>query len=352
LRALRVVILTPTALPNLTGNAITAERWRRSLSEKGLTVQVVETRRMEARRLLTSLEALQPDVVHAHHITRAGVWMLEPSVAEHYGSLPLIVSPAGTDIGSFEVPGPQQQAVESICRKARFIISQNPEVSELLKALLPGVQERIRYVKKTSSWLGGDPYDLRFFAGCRADDVLFFMPAGVRPVKGNVECLLAMEELHAANKQVRAVFAGPALDAEYATWFADEVRRLASFVTWIPQIPPTSMHSAYLGADVVLNYSRSEGLSNSLLEAVAAWRPILASDIPGNKWLVNDEAGLGPCACLFNAADRADFVRNGLLFLDPGYRRQKAAAARRRAANLADPSEEAQALLEIYRAAL
>ncbi len=45
---MRVLILTPTALPFVTGNAITAERWRRSLSKKGIGVEVLATQGIHA----------------------------------------------------------------------------------------------------------------------------------------------------------------------------------------------------------------------------------------------------------------------------------------------------------------
>jgi glycosyltransferase involved in cell wall biosynthesis len=345
---MRIAILTPTALPNTTGNAITTERWRKFLSEKGAVVKVIETNQISASDFISSLDSFGPHLIHAHHISRSGALMLDQIVEERYGSLPLIVSPAGTDVNNYGVKGTEGETVKKICQKARFIVAQSAEISRRLKDLLPEIAGRILYIAKTYAWFGNDVYNLRSKAGFSRDDLLFFMPAGIRPVKGNLECLLALEEAHAANMKIRAIFAGPELDRTYANQFGQEIQRLHSFAQWI-QIPLGAMRSAYEEADVVVNYSSSEGLSNSLLEAVAAAKPILASNIPGNLWLTNGDS---PCAYLFNLRDRADFVHKALQFTESHYRESLAAAARLRASKLPQPIEEAHALLELYKSAL
>jgi glycosyltransferase involved in cell wall biosynthesis len=351
--ALSVIILTPTAFPNLTGNAISAERWRRALVQKGIVVNVIETQNLNPRGLVEVLDRFHPDVVHAHHISRAGALMLDPLVAGKYGHLPFVVSPGGTDINLHVMKGEGMKIIGKTCRMARSIIAQSPEITRQVQELLPDLQERIAAVPKSFLWFGKDDFDLRAVAGCREEDVLFFMPAGIRPVKGNLECLGAMKKAWKASPEIRVVFAGPALDAGYAARFEKEIKGLDSFAKWIFQIPPQAMHAAYEGADVVLNHSSSEGLSNSLLEAMAAGRPVLASDIPGNRWLVEDKNGIGPCGCLFNPGDQTDFVQKVLrLANDPAFRESLAGNACRRAAAWPQPTDEAQALLEVYEAAI
>ena len=81
---LRVAILTPTALPGVTGNAVTAERWRRHLSQKGAAVLVIETASADPRQLVAELDDFHPHLIHAHHVTRAGALILHPDVAKKY----------------------------------------------------------------------------------------------------------------------------------------------------------------------------------------------------------------------------------------------------------------------------
>jgi glycosyltransferase involved in cell wall biosynthesis len=113
------------------------------------------------------------------------------------------------------------------------------------------------------------------------------------------------------------------------------------------------MRSAYESADVVLNASVSEGLSNTLLEAIAAGRPILASDIPGNRWPVMGNNNERPCGYLFDLRNPGDFIRKSVRLIDDdGLRKEFAEACLARAAGLPTPDDEAAGLEQVYRSVL
>lgn len=351
--SLRVAVLTPTALPRITGNAITAERWRRALSFESVVVGVFPTKNTDIDDLVGGLEHFCPDIVHAHHIISAGALMLDERMGKKHGRLPLVVSPAGTDINFPVSDVSSKEILADVCSMARRIVFQSQEAARRLHGLLPHIKERTVCVPKSFMWLGDEGFDLRAAAGCSPDDVLFFMPAGIRPVKGNLECLSAVEEAHAVDVRIRVLFAGEALDARYARHFEQKIERAASCARWVKMIPPEAMKAAYRGADVVVNHSVSEGLSNALLEAMASGRPVLASDIPGNRWLLWDDRGIGPGGVLFNPADRGDFVGKALyLARDRMFRETFAANSLARAAVWPSTSDEAQALIGAYRAAV
>ena len=349
----RILILTPTALPTVTGNAMTVERWRRSLKKKDFVVEVAATDPLRVADLLGRIDRFQPDLIHLHHAFRAGALLLDPRIISLCTDLPLIVSPAGTDI-YLDLENPERkETVIRILDTARAIVAQDPGTERRLKKLLPQKAGRIIRVPKASIWLGRDPYDLRTVAGCHPEDVLFFLPAGIRPVKGNLETLMAMKGVRAHRPNVRVIFAGPDLDSDYALWFKQEVARLYSFARWIPLIPPEAMCSAFEAADVVLNTSFSEALSNSLMEAIAAGRPILASDIPGNRLPVLGENGDLPAGYLFNPLDREDLIRHAIKLIDDhGMRQVFSQAGRSRAAQWPTPEEEAEGLMAAYETAL
>jgi glycosyltransferase involved in cell wall biosynthesis len=350
---MRILILTPTALPSVSGNAMTAERWRCSLAAMGEDVRVLAAEGLQAAALVRELSAFSPDILHAHHATRTGALLLDPALEPVLDRLPMTVSPGGTDVHLDMKRKEGGELIVRIMLRARVIVVQEADIASRLLNQMPRLADRIVRVPKSFLWLGRDPFDLRAAAGCVRGDLLFFLPAGVRPVKGNLECLLALERVHVLRPQVRAVFAGPGLDQEYAAKFEREIERLGHFARWIRPISPRAMRAAYEGADVVLNASFSEGLSNVLLEAAAAGKPVLASDIPGNRWPVLGVSGEAPSGLLFDPRDPDDFVRQALLLIDnDGSRRCLGELGLERARRWPSPEDEAAALLGAYRRAL
>jgi glycosyltransferase involved in cell wall biosynthesis len=224
---------------------------------------------------------------------------------------------------------------------------------ERLENLLPATKRKFLCVPKAVCWLGEEPFDLRKTAECSPEDMLFFLPSGIRPVTGNVECLRAMKQVYDRRPHTRFVAAGPSIDSEYAGVFAKEVGTLRSFARWIAAIPPTAMQAAYQGADIVLNTSFSEGLSNALIEAIAADCPVLASDIPGNRWPVLGTSGDLPVGLLFDLNNPEDFIRKALQLIDDGVLRESfRQAAQLRRSTWPREEDEGDGLAAAYRTAL
>ena len=349
---MRVLILTPTALPSITGNAITAERWRRSLQRKGVSVAVLAAQEINAADLVFELESFKPDLIHVHHASRAGGLLLDSRVMPLALRLPLVVSPGGTDINIDLNIQDRKQIVTQVYEMARIIISQNRETTKQIRTLFPDSKKQIALVPKAFSWLGHDAFDLRKITGCQNEDILFFLPAGIRPIKGPVECLRAFEKLHAIRPSTKIVFAGPALDVQYTARFEEELKRFHPFAHWIPTIPPGAMHSAFKTSDIALNFSFSEGLSNALLEAIAVGTPVLASDIPGNWWPVLGENGDHPAGFLFDTRDPEDFIHHALRLVDnKNLREVFGRTGQERASRWPTPEMEADRLIQTYRMA-
>lgn len=351
--ALRVLILTPTALPSITGNALTVERWRKSLTAQGVVASVLPTQRLHLPALKEALRDCAPDLIHIHHAFRAGARLLDPEIETATRDIPLVVSPGGTDLHVDWLMESRRAVIAHLCRKARFIVTQSENLSELISRILPQVQERVVMVPKSFLWLGDAVFDLRKAAGCASGAILFFLPAGIRPVKGNLECLLKMEAVFVERPHVRIIFAGHPLDNDYSKKFEKEIARLSRFATWIPPIPPAAIRSAYRASDVVVNASSSEGLSNALLEAMASGRAMLASNIPGNRWPILGKDGDSAVGVLYDVDDPEDFSKKALLLIDDeDLRKRFGEVGAARAALLPKPEEEAAQLIQVYRQAV
>ncbi|MFA5181194.1 MAG: glycosyltransferase [Syntrophales bacterium] len=350
---LRVLILTPTALPAITGNAMTAERWRRGLIREGCEVEVLTTRDGELIKIGQTVARFRPDVVHVHHLFQSGALLTVPPLTEQLQGIPVAATPAGTDLNEdLRVEG-KTETLQAICARIAVIVVQNQWFARLMEEIYPPYSRRIIYVPKSFFWLGNEPYLLREEGKAGRHDFLFFLPAGIRPVKGNLEGLLALEKVHQRRPHVRAVFAGPALDRDYSARFEEEIRRLQSFAQWLPAISPLSMRSAYQAADVVLNTSFSEGLSNVLIEAIASGKPLLATDIEGNRWPVQGNGEDRPCGLLYDPQSMDDFIGKAIRLVDDGaLRTVLAQTSRERAAAWASPEMEIKGLIAAYQQAI
>lgn len=348
---LRILILTPTAFPYTTGNASTTERWRRSLVKQGHEVQVLATKNLDLFQLEQMLSHFKPEIIHLHHAFWTGELLLKTDWTNNGWSL--VVSPGGTDIHLDTKTEDRRKIIALVFKKAKAVIAQSGEMMQCIEESYPGLQHKTIMIPKSFSWMGDEEFNLRGVSDCGSEDTLFFFPAGIRPVKGNLEALLLLEKVYRLRSSTRAIFAGPALEKDYADRFQLEVKRLHTFARWLPPIPFQAMHSAYRDADVVLNFSFSEGTSNVLLEAKAAGKPILASNIPGNQWpVLGDQKDL-PAGLLFDPHAPENFIQQALRLVDDIELRKKLGQGGiSQSAHLPKPEDEAMGLVQVYKKVL
>ncbi len=163
-------------------------------------------------------------------------------------------------------------------------------------------------------------------AGARRGGDLVFV-GRLTDQKGVVELLEGFELLGRSHDgaRLRLLGVGP-LEA----WLRERAAAagLVDRVSFAGAVPREAVRAALAGAAVVLHPSRGEGLSCSLLEAMATGCPIVASDLPANRELIRDgEEGLlvpvGDPGALANAVGR--------VLEDEDLAARFGAAARRRA---------------------
>lgn len=279
---MRLLIVTPEQ-PRTSGNWVTACRFQAGLEQLGHPVEVLETD-LDPSRLEAAVARFQPDLLLLLHAYRSG----RPWLASRcQGQVPFLLLLTGTDIHQgLDLPE-QRTIIQTVLKRAGGILIQNPLTLGALATRQPELAPRLHYLPP-GIILGNAHYELRQAQGIPAEAVLFLHPAGVRPVKGNLELLQLFDPVAAAEPRCRVVFCGPLLDAAYAERFllALKTRPWASYPGEIPQ---AAMPAALRQSDVVCNNSCHEGLPNSLLEAASIGRPMLVRNIEGNRAVV--EAG-------------------------------------------------------------
>lgn len=331
---MRVLIVVPEQ-PRTTGNWVTAQRHQQGLESLGHEVRLVETAG-DVARLERQAAAFAPDLVHLLHAYRAGrSWLSCRPGLRH---IPLVVSLTGTDLNHGLESAEQGPQIRAVLAQAGAIVIQNQLTAASFAASHPGLASRLCHVAPAVI-LGDESYPLRERHGIPASSPIFLHPAGIRPVKANLELLQFFDSVAAAAPSCRLLFCGSILDQVYGRRFM-EALQARPWCHYLGEIPAPAMAAVLRAAEVVLNHSVSEGLPNALLEAAALGRPILARDIPGNRAAFLP----GHNGLLYDSSET--FVRQALaLARNPLLRRQLS----RPGQTIRTPREEALQLDEIYR---
>ncbi len=357
----RVALVCAEPSGVVSGNNTSIDRFDRRLRARGLDVRLFRLPDLGGADgvagLVRAVHAFAPEVVHCLHARHAGP--AAAAAAEALG-VPLVVTSGGTDIDQDTFDPSRAGVVQRTLAKAKALLVTHPAAyARALELNLP--LKVLRVTKGAEPPPPAPPRDPERF-GARADEVLFVLPAGVRPVKNNRFPLEPLARLREEGLPVRLLYAGPARDAEYSAALR---RDLAGrpFASWPGTFLGAEREALYATADVVLNVSHSEGGANAILEAMIRRCCVLGSSIPGNVLFLAPSDGLPEAGRIYRADetddprvrrhDAEDFLRRAReLAASPDLRRRLADAARERAVRWHDPSEEVEGILAAYRAVL
>ena len=337
----RVALLTPFASPSVRGNAITVGRIARGLQERGVELAVWDLSVISERAADKAVQVYRPSVVHAFHAFRVGPFAL--GLARRM-ELPLVVTLTGTDVNHDLFDPGRAPVVRRVLEGAATLVVFHESVADRIVRALPDLRGRLTIVPQSVILPSAERFDLTARWVLPSERVLFVFPAGIRMVKRPRLPLAPLARLVEGRPEVRLLYAGPVLDSEEG----DALLRALNGLGWarhVGALPHAQMASLLEQADVVLNCSLSEGgMANSVLEALAVGRAVLAADIEGNRSLIED----GVTGFLFRD-ERELEARAGELTANPALRARLGAAGRARIAGLYPAEREIEGYLEIYR---
>jgi glycosyltransferase involved in cell wall biosynthesis len=337
----RAALITPFGAPSVRGNAITVDRIARGLGERGMEVRVWDCSVTPEVTVESEVAAFRHALVHAFHAYRVGPLALR--IARR-AEIPLLVTITGTD-ANHDLFDPERAAVvRRVLEGAAAVTVFHESIRDWIAGAMPDLAARIVVVPQSVRLPDGEPFDLAARWPLPPDRVLFVFPAGIRMVKQPRFPLRPFDRLVARRPQVRLLYAGPILAPEEGEALLREIAG-RPWARHVGTVPHARMRSLLEAADVVINASISEGgMANSVLEAMAVARPVLASDIPGNRSVVED----GVTGFLFRVED--DFERAAeRLTDDPSLRRALGEAGRAKLERLYPPSREIDGYDSVYR---
>jgi glycosyltransferase involved in cell wall biosynthesis len=339
----RVALLTPFAFPSARGNAVTVDRIARGLAARGVEVRVWDRSVTDEALVEAEVEAYAPSLVHAFHAWRVGPLALR--IARR-AEIPLVVTLTGTDANHDLFDPERAPAVRRVLEGASRVVVFHESIGERVAAVLPDLRAREVAIPQSVDLPRATPFDLAAaWPELPVRRTLFVFPAGLRPVKRPRMPIGPFTALVARHPHARLLYAGPLIDREEGEALRSGLAG-RPWARYIGTVPHAQMGSLLSQADVVVNCSESEGgMANSVLEALACARAVIAADIEGNRSLVeHDVTGL-----LFR--DEAELgVQAERLVCDPDLRARLGRAGQARVSTQFPPARELDGHLAIYHA--
>jgi L-malate glycosyltransferase len=279
--------MTPAPTHLHLGGIATVNRYREGLQSCGHLCELFGG--TNEGGLKQSLEGtigrFRPDIVHAHDALRCGVQLLGSRT-------PWVISLSGEDLYRDALDDAHGPIVCEVIRRAHRVLVPSEQAGLVVEERVPDAVGKIDVVARAAVKLPTSGTDLRRSLGIPRQRFLVFLPGGIRLIKGQHRAISVVKVLRAAGADVEMILAGPGQDPDYA----EQLRGLCEQqpgVRVLPTLAKERMGAAYLDADVVLNTSFSEGAAPTILEAGILGRPVIASDVPGNRELIrHKETGL------------------------------------------------------------
>ncbi|HEU0264395.1 MAG TPA: GPMC system family 4 glycosyltransferase [Geobacterales bacterium] len=336
---LRVAMVTPYYLPTLRGNAMTVHRLLQYIGRRGVELKVFSLDALAPESIVTEMTAWQPQLIHAFHGFLGGATARR--IAAEL-KIPFLITLTGTDIYECLNDMRRSETLAAIAEATGVVAFHRSVLEELAhhdpfqggRGLV--IPQGVEIPSEPCTGAGGFPFS--------PGKCTFLLPAGLRPVKNVLFPLLPLAELFAEDDRLRFLLVGPVLDPSYASQVMSELTRYP-FAHYLGGVGHDSLICLYRKADVVLNTSLAEGgMANTVLEAMACGRPVLAADIAGNRSLVTN----GVTGFLYRDAE--EFVQRGReLMHDAELRLKMGEEGRRLIAEQYAPEKEAAAYWQIYQ---
>jgi len=306
-----------------------------------------------AQGFLSDIRSFQPDLLQLHYA--GGKLGTMASVA---GVRPFVVTVMGGDVLPEQhvggMPRLERRATRRILHQADRILVKSDALRSALDAFggLSTKADTVRWGVDTSSFgrdLAGAAA-LRERLGLRGSDRVIVSPRILAPLYNIHLAVEAMPFVLRRAASTVLLLTEYNVDETYRRTLLSrvEVLGLRDRVRFIGRLEHSEMPSLYSLADVVLSIPASDGLPQSLFEAMACGTPVVLGRLPAYAEVVTD----GTSALLTDLTPEAIGATVSKLLDDVGLREAIAGAARARVAQVASLSASVDRVLAIYEEAV
>jgi glycosyltransferase involved in cell wall biosynthesis len=370
---MKICLLSNTYPPDVGGLAVSAQRLARSLASAGYEIHVVApsesvppgswwtergpvtVHRLGALarlretladwfELAVSLDAtVDFDLFHGHFVAPAGYLA---SLAARYRGKKSIASARGNDVDLMPFDGQRAPFALKALEWADAVVAVSADLARKAAALSGRDDVRVIHNGVDTELFVPQPPDPGLAERLGLDDrpVVGFI-GEARAKKGLGRMLRVFPRLYEAVPAQMLLVGGVRKDDKDMVKFFQRQHRDLPFHL-LPPRPNAEMPPTYALCDVVILPSLRDGLPNTLLEAMACGRPVMASAVGGMLDVVTD----GHDGLLLPARDDDAWVDTlHRLLLDPERRDQLGAAARQTVTARFTVQQELASWLALYQ---
>lgn len=281
-----------------------------------------------------------PDVhlVHAFHAYKAGSIVL-PEVERR--RCPFVITLTGTDMHHDLSRAQRRAAILAAFERSDAIVVMRASAREFIAAEYPQFLPKVHEI--APAFQLPEPCDVSLPIIKQPGETLVLLVAGIRAVKRPLLALQPIRKLRAEGYAVRLLIAGAEIDKTLVEQLQTEIEDEDGIV-WLGEVDRATLSGLYHQADIMINTSLMEGVSNALLEGMSLGLTPLVSAIPGNLSVIEPEVdGLA----FHDERDFTDQLKR--LLDDPHLRHRLGRAAKQKVHREYSLDKELQAHIDLYR---
>ena len=273
---MKIALVSPHTLPVCRGNSLTVQRIFDGLQARGHCVRLFSS----TTDAPAELDGFAPDLIHSLHALQPHAWLQQSGML---GTCPWVVTMTGTDYNA-DVPPEARLALPA----ARALIVFHAEAAESVRTRFPDCADRVHIIPQAVQVpedKSASRKETRRRWNLAPEEIMFFMAAGLRPVKNIGYALEAFALFQNKYPQSRLLLAGPCLDADESDRVLAAGQCIDGF-SYCGEIPHAQVLELMPAADIFLNTSLQEGMPGAVMEAMAAGLAVVATDVAGNRALI------------------------------------------------------------------
>ncbi|MBM4312420.1 MAG: glycosyltransferase family 4 protein [Deltaproteobacteria bacterium] len=280
------IILTPAFSPRFTGNAVTAGRIAREVTEDGIECRVIDLSAVGEAEAEKTARKFGPDLIHGFHAYKSGRIAL---AIKEMLEIPLIMTLTGTDLYvDLKTKEKRETVLRVLAKSDRITVFNDPARRLLIREGI--APQKITVIHQSVSFPERQERDFRSELHIGRRTQVCLLMGGIRRIKNFGYAFPVLEKVRIRFPDLCLLIAGGVLEEE-------EFRRLTRksrdrpWIRFLGEVSRKEIPSLLSCVDIVLNTSDSESEANAILEALSFGKVVVGRRISGNASLLNDKTG-------------------------------------------------------------